>query len=244
MAGRVSTGQEELRALAVFAEHVPGAYLETPRPEQEQVHLARIVEAVRLNPVTAGDPVAAHGWAGSRRRRRNMLSTIFSTLAAKIAAVTVAAAAATGGLAATGNLPAPAQDAVATAMSHLGVHFPSAEEAGTDDAGTGEAATDANEHGKTVSETARTTDMTGREKGEEVSGVASTKSLEHRQDALHRQDGEQSSNNPTGNGSPTTPDGNPTGYGQDSHPSGNPTGNGQGSHPSGNPTGNGGPSHP
>ena len=141
-----------------------------------------------------------------------MLSVIFGTLAAKIATITVAAAAATGGLAATGSLPAPAQDAVASAVSHVGVNFPTSQD--------GEDGADANEHGKTVEDTARNTDKTGREKGEEVSGVASTKSTEHRKDAENKPS--DVSGDPAGNGTPTVPSGNPTGYGEPSHPSGKP----------------------
>jgi hypothetical protein len=222
LAGRAPTGNAELEALAGFATHVPAAYAETPRPELETIHLARIVEAVRLasDPATAGLSGSARKRAGRARRRRTMLATVFSTLAAKIAITAVAAAAATGGLAATGNL-GPAQDAVASAVSHVGLNIP---------------------HGKTVSDTARNTDKTGREKGQEVSKTASTNSLDHRQDAAHRSS--DTSGNPTGNGSPTTPSGNPTGFGQDTQPSGNPTGFGQDSQPSGNPTGFGDPSHP
>lgn len=43
-----------------------------------------------------------------------------------------------------------------------------------------------NEHGKDVSETARTTDKRGREKGKKVSGTASSKSQEHRKDGDKR----------------------------------------------------------
>jgi hypothetical protein len=220
LSGSAPAGHADLEALAAFVRQVPDAYAEAPNHEIETVHLARIAEAVHQ--VLDQAPVErTRERSGRTRRRRAMLSAIFGTLAAKIATVTVAAAATTGGLAATGNLPAPAQDAVASAMSHVGVHFPTSGKGRSDTA---------NEHGKTVSETARTTDKTGREKGQEVSDAASSKSEAHRKDAEHR-----SAGNPAGKGSPDTPSGNPTGYGQDNHPSGNPTGNGDPSHPSGKP---------
>jgi hypothetical protein len=249
LAGQVPAGQE-LDDLAAFSRTVRESLPRTPSPAVENAHLAVIAEAARL----ASDPALVPGGQTERPdrervgrpRRRTMSSVIFGTLAAKIATVTVAAAAATGGLAATGSLPAPAQDAVASAVSHVGVHFPTSQD-GEDGTDANEDGTDANEHGKTVSDTARTTDKTGREKGEEVSGVASTKSTEHRRDAEHRPSDVPANDglgDPAGNGSPTVPSGNPTGYGQDSQPSGNPTGYGQDSHPSGNPTGYGEPSHP
>jgi hypothetical protein len=59
-----------------------------------------------------------------------MLETLFATLAAKIAAGGIAVAmAATGGLSGTGNLPDPAQTAVSDAVSKIGIHIPSGEEA-------------------------------------------------------------------------------------------------------------------
>ena len=54
-----------------------------------------------------------------------MLSSLFASLAAKIAGVAVAAVAATGGLAAAGALPAPAQQAIASAASSVGFSLPS-----------------------------------------------------------------------------------------------------------------------
>ena len=53
-----------------------------------------------------------------------MLSSLFASLSAKIAGVAIAAAAATGGLAAAGALPAPAQQAVSQAASTIGVNLP------------------------------------------------------------------------------------------------------------------------
>jgi len=58
-----------------------------------------------------------------------VLSSLFASLFAKIAGVAIAVAAATGGLAAAGALPAPAQQAVSHAASTVGIHMPSPEHA-------------------------------------------------------------------------------------------------------------------
>jgi hypothetical protein len=180
-----------------------------------------------------------------------VLSIIFGTLAAKIAAITVAAAAATGGLAATSSLPAPAQDAVSSAFSHLGLHFPPAEGAGEEAEPAADeeneqdvSANDASEHGRTVSETARAPYDSGRERGEAVSGVASTRGQEQRSSNVPSNPGPGA--NPTGNGKP---DSVPPSNDGDDHPGGNPTDNGKpdsvppsndgDDHPGGNPTDNG-----
>jgi hypothetical protein len=231
VAGRVPAGREDLELLAAFAQRVGESLPEAPAAAVETAHLAAIVEAVRLSGCESPGRIQTS-------RRKTMLSTIFGTLAGKLAVATVAAAAATGGLAATGSLPAPAQDAVAAAVSHVGVHFPSS----SDDQGNA----GADDHGTTVSTSARTTDATGREKGQEISQTASTNAAQHRQDVAHRQDtahipATAPPSGATGPGSPVTPSGNPTGFGQDNHPSGNPTGFGQDNHPSGNPTGHGRP---
>ena len=128
---------------------------------------------------------------------------------AAVALLTTAGAAA----AATGNLPGPAQDAVAGVAERVGLDLPDSDEdvttgddtddvaddatggtedgTGTgDDGGDGDDATegtgdgtkpptghadnptDADEHGATVSDVARTTEATGRDKGAEVSDTA------------------------------------------------------------------------
>lgn len=58
-----------------------------------------------------------------------MFSTLFASLSAKVAGVALAATVATGGLAAAGVLPAPAQRAVSQAASTIGLHLPSPKDA-------------------------------------------------------------------------------------------------------------------
>jgi hypothetical protein len=122
LAGKTPAGTEGLEGLAAFVKSVPDALAHAPGEHIASAHLARMIEAVpsASNLATAGSR-SPHGHA---RRRRTVLSTLFGTLAAKIAAITLAAAAATAGLAATGSLPPPAQNAVSSAASHVGVHFP------------------------------------------------------------------------------------------------------------------------
>jgi hypothetical protein len=225
LSGKTPAGTEGLEGLATFFKSVPDALAHTPGESLATAHLTRMIEAASV-PATAG-ATSAHRHA---RRRKTVLSTIFGTLIAKLAVVAVAAAAATGGLAATNNLPGPAQDAVSSAVGHLGVHFPSSHAGGN--ANTADSSN--NEHGKTVSDTAKTTTETGRAKGETVSGVASTTGQEHRQAPTT---GSGTSSNPTGNGQPANVPP-PDGYNQDTHPNGNPTDNGApDSVPPANPSG-------
>src|SRR5207248_8971339 len=110
-----------------------------------------------------------------------VLSTIFSSLVAKIAAIAVAAAAATGGLAAANVLPASAQDTVSSALSHIGVHVPTSHGDSSTDGGTADNnSSDAGQHGQDVSGAAHATYDSGRDKGAAVSGVASTTGQEQR----------------------------------------------------------------
>jgi hypothetical protein len=80
----------------------------------------------------------------------------------------------TGGLAAAGVLPGPAQDAVATVAGHLGLHFPHSADV-----------PDQTSHGKEVSNIARSTPAEGCEKGQAVSEVASSFAQQNRRNGDH-----------------------------------------------------------
>lgn len=129
--------------------------------------VAAMADVITASPAAAND-------AGGRRPVLGRLLT------AKAAAVFgVVALSTSGAAAATGRLPAVAQDRLAQAVSHVGIHLPTSadDDAGDDDggaeAGTGEQhGNSADTHGAEVSDTARTTEATGREKGEAVSTVA------------------------------------------------------------------------
>ena len=109
-----------------------------PSPSAELKHMAAVMEAAhRL--VEMGQPVgtlpgiaAGPGLQAStllKPRRRLMLSSLFASLASKLAAGGVAVAmAATGGLAANGNLPDSVQDKIAFAAEKVGIDIPTAAE--------------------------------------------------------------------------------------------------------------------
>jgi hypothetical protein len=94
----------------------------------------------------------------SPRRKTRMLPHI--ALAKALVVLTAFTLPATAA-AATGHLPSSLQDKVANAVEHAGVNIP-----GGDDA-------DANGKGSDISDTARTTDLTGVDKGAKISNDAS-----------------------------------------------------------------------
>jgi hypothetical protein len=59
------------------------------------------------------------------RRRKLVLGTLLSSIVGKVVVGSVALAAATGGAAAAGVLPDPAQQAIADVASHIGIDLPS-----------------------------------------------------------------------------------------------------------------------
>ena len=135
LAGKAPNGGDPVdRELAAFVRDVRAAFLAEPAAETERRHLAAALEVSRLT-ADKGDPgvrPASKAHRPGRRasglpkwRRRTVLSSLFASLFAKIAAVAIAAAAATGGLAAAGALPAPAQQAISHAASTVGIHVPS-----------------------------------------------------------------------------------------------------------------------
>lgn len=134
LAGKAPSGGDEVdQALAALTRELRTGVRPVPASLERSV-VAAAVEASRLT-VDKGNPVArpaskAHGpdrqASGLPKwRRRTVFSSLFASLTAKIAGVAIAAAAATGGLAATGTLPAPAQQAVSQAASTIGIHLPS-----------------------------------------------------------------------------------------------------------------------
>jgi hypothetical protein len=201
LAGRAPRGGNKAdQELAAFTRAVRAAFVEAPSPGIERSHLAAAMEVSRLN-TDKGDPVArpaskAHGpdpqASGLPKwRRRTVLSSLFASLFAKIAGAVVVALAATGALAAAGALPAPAQQAVATVASTVGIQLPSPHAAPTATVGDENAAVTATMTGttSTVTSTATTVinhgncvsyaasiagslGMTGSLKGSFLSGVA------------------------------------------------------------------------
>jgi hypothetical protein len=124
-----------------------------PRGAAEATDIAAMAAAIReLQTTTPNSP----------RRKTPMLPNI--AVAKALAVLTAFALPATAAAAAGGHLPSSLQDKVANAVDHV-VNLP-----GGDDA---DHADDANTKGAGISETARTTDATGVEKGAEISNDAS-----------------------------------------------------------------------
>ena len=137
LAGKAPNGGDPVdRELAAFVRDVRTGFLAQPAAETERRHLAAALEVSRLT-ADKGDPGVRPASKAPRPdrqasglpkwRRRTVLSSLFASLFAKIAGVAIAAAAATGGLAAAGALPAPAQQAISHAASTVGLHVPSPE---------------------------------------------------------------------------------------------------------------------
>lgn len=129
---------------------------------------------------SAGADVAAvsnavrelHGRTRTPSRRTRMPSTLIIAKAlAALSAVTLSGSVAA---AATGNLPTALQDRVANAVEHVGVNLPGGDHAveAADHAGNSADAADSGQ-GADISDTARTTDATGVDKGAEISDQAS-----------------------------------------------------------------------
>jgi len=96
-----------------------------PAPDQAAEHVAAAVQQARLNvPAPALSGASMSPGRRTTTRRRTVIRFLTSTLIGKILAGSVAFAAAGGSLAATGNLPAPAQTAVANTVQVVGIHIP------------------------------------------------------------------------------------------------------------------------
>ncbi len=132
-----STTQDD--SLVAFVGSAKSVAAIPPGESIEREHLSAMLEAAQLF-VEKGNPVVRPASNAAvpdlqasglpKRRRKFVLSSLFATLTAKLAAAGIAVAmASTGGLAAAGNLPAPAQDAVSMAAEKIGLHIPDADEA-------------------------------------------------------------------------------------------------------------------
>lgn len=139
LAGKAPLGGEDAPELRQFFQDVRSRYLKEAPASVQQEHLARIVAAARAQSPQAKSPwqpAAASARAGSGDgrppwRRKIVLSSIFGSITTKILLGVVGAAAATGGLAAAGALPAPVQNAVASAAGGVGVNIPNPQASAT-----------------------------------------------------------------------------------------------------------------
>jgi hypothetical protein len=127
LAGAYAGVDPSLNALATYARDAKAALTGAPDEATRATHLVSIAQA------TVGldtQPVARVRPAPSRPFSRAMLvlTSLAATLIGKIALVGVALAATTGGLAATGSLPDPAQDALNRAGERVGFDLPAGDD--------------------------------------------------------------------------------------------------------------------
>lgn len=180
LSGSVPRGGDDLTDVALFAQALADAAVASPRPSAELAGL--LVDG--LSPAEF-DAVASSAKRQPNKRKRTVLETVLAKLtglglAAKtsVAGATVLAAM-TVGAGTAGALPDPVQETAAdvvSAVSPFEIPRPGAAPA---DAGAPDdvrTSTDgdpaANDHGQAVSQTARTTDAEGCERGHEIAEVA------------------------------------------------------------------------
>jgi hypothetical protein len=126
--------QEGHEDLLLLVQKLQAAFPEQPLDKEvEKAHMAAIMQEARLIP-EKGDPVARPGSKAAgpamqasglpETRRKSMLTALFTSLAAKIAASVLVGFSVLGGAAVAGALPDPAQSAVARAAAYVGVALP------------------------------------------------------------------------------------------------------------------------
>ncbi|CAN5896603.1 hypothetical protein BH23ACT12_BH23ACT12_08240 [soil metagenome] len=128
---RVEAGN--LEDISRLVRKVQSDYLDCIEPELETRHIAALMQVVHLTdkgdlaarPASKVIGPARQASGLPRRSRRFVLESFFATLTAKLALGGVAVAmAATGGMAATGNLPDKSQTAIARAVDNVGIELP------------------------------------------------------------------------------------------------------------------------
>ena len=128
LAGSYDGDDPALDDLAAFARDTQAALSGVPGEATRRAHLAAMTEIAEE---VEGAPLAVRRQAVKPfriRRWKLVLSQLLATLTAKVAVTGVALAAATGGLAATGALPEPAQDALANTAAKVGIELPGGDE--------------------------------------------------------------------------------------------------------------------
>ena len=124
LAGEHAGDDSSLDDLAAFARDARAALESGPGGAIRETHLAAMNQA---SADLHGDPVATRAAAASLsplRRWKLVLTHLLASMVAKVALAGVAVAATTGGLAATGSLPEPAQAALANAAEKVGFELP------------------------------------------------------------------------------------------------------------------------
>ncbi|MGH2751894.1 MAG: hypothetical protein ACRDK3_13630 [Actinomycetota bacterium] len=118
--------------LAAFARDAKTALEGAPGDATRVAHLAALAEAA----ADLEGQVVPHTPAAPRsplRRMKPVLASLLATLTAKLTLASVALAATTGGLAATGSLPEPAQEALAKAAAKAGFELPAGDDGETEE---------------------------------------------------------------------------------------------------------------
>ena len=128
--GEYAGEDPSLHALATYAQDAKATFAAAPDEATRATHLMAIAEAAANVDATPA-PVLTPAPSSPFRRMKLVLTSLFASLIGKIALASVALAATTGGLAATGSLPDPAQEALARASEKVGFQLPTDD----DDAG-------------------------------------------------------------------------------------------------------------
>ncbi|MGH2699748.1 MAG: hypothetical protein ACRDJL_11220, partial [Actinomycetota bacterium] len=124
--GQYAGEDPSLEDLAAFARDAKASFGAVPAESTRRAHLTAMVEAAANLERQTIRPTERTVSVGLLRRVKPVLSSLFASLTAKLAMAGVALAA-TGGLAATGSLPAPAQEALAKAGEKVGIELPRAD---------------------------------------------------------------------------------------------------------------------
>jgi hypothetical protein len=132
---RPSPGLDDISGLV---EKVQSKYLTEIDPDLKASHLAAVMQVVNLTdkgdlaarPASKVNGPARQASGPPKRRRRFVLESMFATVSVKFALGGAAVAmAATGGLAASGNLPDRAQTAISHVVDNVGIEIPAGETA-------------------------------------------------------------------------------------------------------------------
>ena len=124
LTGRYDGDDVKLRDLADIGRDVKAILIAGPDDTTRATHLVAIGDVaanldVKRSPVSTPPPSPS-----PFRRVKVVLTSLLASLVGKIALVSVAVAATTGGLAATGSLPDPAQEALTRVGEKVGIHLP------------------------------------------------------------------------------------------------------------------------
>ena len=132
LAGEYTGEDPSLHALTTYAQDAKATFSPAPDEATRAIHLMAMAEtAAGLDRLPPSEIATAPSRPFSGAKV--VFSSLIASLIGKIALVSVAVAATTGGLAATGSLPDPAQDALARAAEEVGFDLPASDDRGSSD---------------------------------------------------------------------------------------------------------------